>query len=719
MVPGGSPVPPRRDSSAPMQIRALAERILFGADIDEDKLFAPDTVEDDAPGGPIALPPGPARPRGLRFEDRPDRRFDLPGPKALEEDALRGRLLHAFANHELLAMELMALMLLRFPEAPAPFRRGLVRIIGEEQAHLRLYRGRMEALGVGLGEVPVNDFFWRVLAPAATPMDFVVGMSLVLEQANLDFALHYGRLFRQIGDAPTADVMDQVHQDEVGHVKHGLHWFRRWKDPAESDWEAFDRRLRLPLSPARAKGEGFDRAVREEIGFDADFIDRLAVFGRSRGRPPTVFLFNPACEAEICHVERGHGPQSFTPALPVATLARDLATLPMAFAAEGDVVLVPEEPDPAFLSTLSAAGFTLPEWVSPAGLAGLAERKLGRLEPWGWSPVVAQQLAPLAAQVSHGRRGWEPAWAELAAKTWSVAERPALVAALDDPRVVDVPARVCRSAEEAAAAVEALLPLTGQVVMKSRLGSSGQGALRVEAPLQAKERAWLAHTLPVQGAVVVEPWLDRRLDLSFHFDLEPGGHARWRGALRFEADRRGQFTGLHLGLWNEGLDAALVRFLHEGDRRWLSRVGQRVMRHLAPRLAAAGHSGPVGVDALVFQGPDGLRLHPFVELNPRFTMGRLGLHLQAHLAPGRVGRWRIVPLQQVERAGYAGFVDWAAAQRLRAPLRMKDGHIEEGALLTTDPARARRFATLLEVSRPQGPAYGPAQRPAQAPEAEP
>ena len=89
-------------------------------------------------------------------------------------------------NHELLAVELMAVCLLAFPDAPPAFRLGVGRTLLEEQRHLRMYRARMAALGVDLGDVPVGGHFWRVLAGMRSPLEYVTGMSMVFEQANLD-----------------------------------------------------------------------------------------------------------------------------------------------------------------------------------------------------------------------------------------------------------------------------------------------------------------------------------------------------------------------------------------------------------------------------------------------------------------------------------------------------------------------------------------------------
>ena len=74
----------------------------------------------------------------------------------IEQPRARGLLLHGFANHELLALELMGLTLLRFPDAPTAFRLDVARTLSEEQVHLaatRLVAMRAELVANG-GRVP-------------------------------------------------------------------------------------------------------------------------------------------------------------------------------------------------------------------------------------------------------------------------------------------------------------------------------------------------------------------------------------------------------------------------------------------------------------------------------------------------------------------------------------------------------------------------------------
>src|ERR1043166_9310732 len=209
-----------------MELREFAERVLFATTL-EEKLRRPAGITDERPGVALVAPDSPGRPATLRFKPHGTGQARFPPMHRLEQRRERGRLLHFFANHELLATELMALVLLKFPDAPAAFRRGVLQTLADEQEHTRLYLERMNACGIGFGELPVSGYFWRCVAPMENPIDYVAGLCLTFEQANLDFARHFARGFASVGDADTAKLLDRIHRDEIGHVAYGLKWFRR------------------------------------------------------------------------------------------------------------------------------------------------------------------------------------------------------------------------------------------------------------------------------------------------------------------------------------------------------------------------------------------------------------------------------------------------------------------------------------------------------------
>src|SRR5258706_3136361 len=158
-----------------MELHEFAERVLFATTL-EEKLQCPAGITDAHPGAAFVTPDAPGRPDGLRFKPHSSGKADFPGLHRLENPEERGRLLHFFANHELLATELMALVLLKFPDAPAAFRKGVLQTLKDEQEHTRLYLERMKACGIASGELTVSRYFWRCIAPMENPIDYVAGL---------------------------------------------------------------------------------------------------------------------------------------------------------------------------------------------------------------------------------------------------------------------------------------------------------------------------------------------------------------------------------------------------------------------------------------------------------------------------------------------------------------------------------------------------------------
>src|SRR4051794_34416247 len=107
----------------------------------DDKLAPPPDDLELEDGEPALRIAGPGRPASLPIRRGRDAR--VPPIAGMRDPAQRARILHALANHELQAIELFAWALLAFPDAPLPFRRGLVAILAEEQRHCELYLARL------------------------------------------------------------------------------------------------------------------------------------------------------------------------------------------------------------------------------------------------------------------------------------------------------------------------------------------------------------------------------------------------------------------------------------------------------------------------------------------------------------------------------------------------------------------------------------------------
>ena len=129
-----------------MEIRDFARTVLLTEDLDLKLAPAAGELTDGDPGSAFRAPQ-PGRPPHLRFQP-----VEVPAVEGMRDPAQRRRILHALANHELQAAELFAWALLAFPAAPPDFRRGLLRILDDEQRHTRMYIARVEEAGARFGD---------------------------------------------------------------------------------------------------------------------------------------------------------------------------------------------------------------------------------------------------------------------------------------------------------------------------------------------------------------------------------------------------------------------------------------------------------------------------------------------------------------------------------------------------------------------------------------
>ena len=444
----------------------------------------------------------------------------------------------------------------------------------------------------------------------------------------------------------------------------------------------------------------------------------------------SVFVFKPFAEGYIAHGK------AYTPAKHQATLAADLANLPQFLCQPGDVVLLAKRPSAGFLDYLKQAGFELPEFVEvgsgridPAD--SLCQRELGRLRPWAWGPDSVELLEPLFARVVSKARNqyFNDGIARLYSKVWSAGflrkvlarcgggheASPSGAEAQGRPGAAAVARWLC-SEQEAGVAVDSLEDALGaiaalrrrghhRVVVKEAYGVAGQNAIRLWEPeILSAQRQWLVHALKHGQQLVVEPWLERELDFSVQLEMGPRG-LKLYGYTGLVNDRKGQF----LANWAEAdysrclpeKVAALFRAPADLSSH-LQRLYGEVFSLLEAELEHVGFVGPVSIDALVYRTPQGdCRLKPVVEINPRYTMGRLTVELMKHTCPGSCGLFRLVSRGQVRAEGFADLSSYARSLSEHLRLRLEGEpvpKIRQGALCLNDPGQAQVCLATFEVS---------------------
>jgi uncharacterized ferritin-like protein (DUF455 family) len=694
-------------NSTPMELREFAEQVLFSTSL-EEKLRTPDVITDERPGDAFVTPVAPGRPGNLIFKPHATGKSDFPGLHHLEQETERGKLLHFFGNHELLATELMALVLLKFPDAPAAFRQGVLKTLKDEQEHTRLYMERMKSCGMQLGDFPVSGYFWRCVAPMEHPIDYVAGLCLTFEQANLDFARFFSKNFGAVGDAETSKLLEKIYRDEIGHVACGLKWFRRWKNPNENDWDAFCRVLKFPLSPQRAKGFNLNVAGRQAAGLDEHFIAELNVFSQSKGRTPSVFVFNPFAEGLIAEGKK------FNPTKHQAQLARDLENLPQFMCRQDDIVLVGKKPSVEFLSGIKQAGFPLPEFVGLSDAKNLSQRKLGALRPWAWSPDSFELLQPLFASVTGEKRVDENRFnkkiAELYSKSWSaqflksvIGNRQSAISNwLCSEDEIGVAVNSLAEAKDAIAKIRA----RGhhKIVVKESFGVAGSNALRLFEPeVLPTQLRWLENHFAHKRELVIEPWLERLMDFSVQLEMTERG-LKLCGFTGLVNDARGQFVAnfaeSHFHKRIPSRVISLFEARADISGLLLEFYGE-LFSQLETELRAAHFSGAIGIDAFVYRDANGnTKLKPIVEINPRYTMGRVLVELMAQAAQNTCGVFCLVNTAQLRADGVENFPAYAKMLSEKFPLQIEGEimpRIREGAVCLNDPTTVKVCLATFQV----------------------
>lgn len=234
-------------------------------------------------GGGLA-PPRFATPAGP-----PARPARPPVPALVAPGAVRRRrvnsapagriaLLHALAHIEFNAIDLAWDMVARFAAAALPraFVDDWVRIGDEEATHFTLIARRLAELGAAYGDLPAHDGLWQ--AAEETAHDLAARLAvvpLVLEARGLDVTPAMATRLRAAGDDASADILDLVYRDEIGHVATGRRWFAfvcaaRGREPAAVWRELVRRHFRGTLK------RPFNAAGRAAAGLPRDWYEPLA-----------------------------------------------------------------------------------------------------------------------------------------------------------------------------------------------------------------------------------------------------------------------------------------------------------------------------------------------------------------------------------------------------------------------------------------------------------
>lgn len=206
-------------------------------------------------------------------------------------------------------------------------------------------------------------------------------------------------------------------------------------------------------------------------------------------------------------------------------------------------------------------------------------------------------------------------------------------------------------------------------MVKAPWSSSGRGLQKVtKTPVAEKVWEKLLGIINDQGYSIVEPLLEKALDLAFEFELK-NGKVTYLGISRFLTDEKGQYQGNSLNGWPLEINSEITGFAENLPGMILKPLIKLIERS----LLANYYEGIFGVDMLIFRDETGyLLVNPCLEINVRQNMGLLSMHLEKMISPNKKGVFKTFynPKQT--------FQEFKKEMEKTWPLKVENSKIESG-----------------------------------------
>src|SRR5262245_17361429 len=176
--------------------------------------------------------------RGVEVRDDPAREscftivhlhHDVPDSGNIGEEARRQRL-HREYNQEVQTLEIAALCLVDFPDAPWELRMDFARQCWDEARHAEVMLRRLKALGGWKGMYPIANLDWSVVGMLDSLEARLAVQNRTFEAGSLDMGSMAVPMYRDQGLDEEAELSDAVDADEIHHVRFANEWLKRLTD---------------------------------------------------------------------------------------------------------------------------------------------------------------------------------------------------------------------------------------------------------------------------------------------------------------------------------------------------------------------------------------------------------------------------------------------------------------------------------------------------------
>ena len=135
--------------------------------------------------------------------------------------------IHRHMNNEIGAIEIAAQCLVDFPDAPWDLQMQLARQAADESRHVEGLHRRLVELGGFKGEFPIFNFEWCVTNTRPTLAGRLAIQNRTFEAGQMDLLGTLRKLWREVGDDRTAELLEAILADEVNHVRFANRWIKK------------------------------------------------------------------------------------------------------------------------------------------------------------------------------------------------------------------------------------------------------------------------------------------------------------------------------------------------------------------------------------------------------------------------------------------------------------------------------------------------------------
>ena len=213
-----------------------------------------------------------------------------------EGDPLREiEFFHRQMNEEVDSLECSAGALTDFPDAEWALRLGLARQCADEARHAAMFRRIFEARGGRIGQYPVLNFQYRIIARIRSLVGRLAIQNRSFEAGGLDAIAVGMQQARERGDEELAQLFEAQQADEIVHVRLANEWIRvaTQRDPRSvlqigAALAGASKAFFQVMGSEATEGVSYpaDVAGRREAGFSDDEVGlAIQLQNRPAGRP--------------------------------------------------------------------------------------------------------------------------------------------------------------------------------------------------------------------------------------------------------------------------------------------------------------------------------------------------------------------------------------------------------------------------------------------------